>query len=82
MITRAREFNQITIYDHTDKEIKSMEDSKVRIDYIENKIVQYKEQDIKAGRKISKNYIDVNWFYAEMKKQPFCKICNERWRGV
>ena len=60
-ITRVRDLNNITYYEHSEFEVRRLEDSKL-IQYLKLKIDNYKKQDTEAKRTICKEkYIDDYW---------------------
>ena len=75
-ITRARDLAAITIFIHSDKEVRSLEASKLK-QYINHKIEGYKEQDTVAGRGVAKDYCDWEWFSNEFKKCTTCFHCQK-----
>ena len=59
-ITRARDLNNVTHFEHPDDEVKVLEDSRLK-QYFNLKINGYKKQDIEAKRALSKeDFIDIN----------------------
>ena len=75
-ITRATDLAAITIFIHSDKEVRSLEASKLK-QYINHKIEGYKEQDTVAGRGVAKDYCDWEWFSNEFKKCTSCFHCQK-----
>ena len=43
--------------------------------YIDNKIENYEEQDKVAGREITSDYANFNWFDNKFEKNPVCMHC-------
>ena len=75
-ITRVRELDNITYYEHSPDEIQRLQESQI-IQYLKLKIENYKKQDIDAKRNICvENYIDVNWLMNEIGKHDYCSLCN------
>jgi len=76
-LTRTDDLNKITIFESQVKELSALERSK-RKQYIEMKVLNYKKQDEKAGRKYDKNdYITADWikeiFYKQYQECVRCK---------
>ncbi len=66
-LTRATDFNNVTIFEHPKTEISSLYKSKVK-QYFDQKVESYKKQDKIAGRKWDKevdDYVDADWFNDE-----------------
>ena len=70
-ITRAKDFNRIKFfkYDDDDKSKEFVEQ------YFDNKVLNYKEQDSKANRDISENYVDRSFLMNLM--NTHCENCGE-----
>jgi len=75
-LTRCRSLDNITIFIHNEKTLRSLEESKFK-QYINHKIENYKEQDKTAGREILADYVDYNWFDASFAKNPCCMHCQD-----
>ena len=75
-LTRCRSLDNITIFIHDEKQIRSLEQSKFK-QYINNKIDNYKEQDKMAGRYITQDYVNYNWFENTFEKNPVCVHCQD-----
>jgi hypothetical protein len=75
-ITRARDLDKVNIFIHDEREVRSLEYSKFK-QYINSKIDGYKEQDRLANRKITKNYVDFEWFMNQYNKSPTCFHCQK-----
>jgi len=74
-ITRTRALDQVTIFIHSDEEVKKLEFCKVK-QYINNKIVGYIHQDKVAKRTIVKdNYVTFDWFIEKWKNGNTCQHC-------
>ncbi len=73
-ITRARELDKVSIFIHIDESVAKLEESKFK-QYIEHKILGYKEQDKMAGRPITKDYVDWDWYEKEFGKNQSCHHC-------
>ena len=73
-ITRARDLNRVKFYKY-DADENDM--SKIRVEtYFKNKIMNYEEQDKKAGRNVEDgDYVDVDFLMNLMNTQ--CENCNE-----
>ena len=72
-ITRAKDLNKIRFYKHEiTRDIKQSEIEK----YFNQKVKQYKSQDIEAGRSINEeDYVNVEWLMSQLKNR--CTDCNE-----
>ena len=73
-ITRCRELSKICVFIHCDKDVRALESSKFK-QYINHKIENYKEQDKVAGREITTDYVNFNWFETEFGKHNCCTHC-------
>jgi len=73
-ITRCRELSKICVFIHSDKDVRALESSKFK-QYINHKIENYKEQDKVAGREITTDYVNFNWFETEFGKHNCCTHC-------
>ena len=72
-ITRCRDLNRVKFYKY-DRDIKDLSKEMVEA-YFDNKVVNYKEQDEKAGRDITGNYVDRTFLMNMM--NTHCQNCNE-----
>ena len=77
-LTRATDFKNVTFFEHTDKEIKRLEESKLK-QYFSLKINGYKNQDLMVKRLYytypffdGEKYVDYDWF---TKQNKFCYHC-------
>ena len=70
-LTRTTKFEDITIFEHSEKEVNNLTDAKIR-QYFKLKIINYKKQDEKASRIITDDYIDVEWINNEFVKNKIC----------
>ena len=72
-ITRAKDLNKIKFYKHEiTRDIKQSEIER----YFNQKVKQYKSQDIEAGRPINEeDYVNVEWLMSQLKNR--CTDCNE-----
>ena len=72
-ITRAKDLNKIRFYKHEiTRDIKQPEIER----YFNQKVKQYKSQDIEAGRPINEeDYVNVEWLIGQLKNR--CTDCNE-----
>ena len=72
-ITRAKDLNKIRFYKHEiTRDIKEYEIER----YFNQKVKQYKSQDIEAGRSINEeDYVNVEWLKSQLKNR--CTDCNE-----
>ena len=72
-ITRAKDLNKIKFYKHEiTRDIKETEIQR----YFNQKVKQYKSQDIEAGRSINEeDYVNVEWLMSQLKNR--CTDCNE-----
>lgn len=50
-LTRATDFDNVTIFEHSSSELKSLNESRVK-QYLKEKIESYKEQERVEGRRI------------------------------
>ena len=74
-LTRVRNLSKATIYIHSPREIRRLEESKKK-QYINMKIEGYKEQDRLAGREIDHtHYVDYEWFIKEESTSNCCYHC-------
>ena len=81
-ITRVRDLNNITYFEHSDNEVQALEDSRLK-QYLKLKIDGYKKQDIEAKRCINKEmFIDINWFCDQVKTHDRCPMCNYKYYYV
>jgi ATP-dependent exoDNAse (exonuclease V) alpha subunit len=67
-ITRCRELNNISVFIHDEKQLRTLEKCKFK-QYINNKIDGYVDQDKLAGREITTDYVDYGWFENEFAKK-------------
>jgi hypothetical protein len=75
MITRAREFKNITIFLNNEKTVEIFTNSRIK-QYFRFKINNYIEQDKKANREIdTENYIDCDYILENYKNNNNCKYC-------
>ena len=72
-ITRAKDLNKIKFYKHEiTRDIKESEIQR----YFNQKVKQYKSQDIEAGRSINEeDYVNAEWLMGQLKNR--CTDCNE-----
>ena len=71
-ITRCTDINKVKFYKSSDYSAELSETTLQK--YLENKILNYKAQDIKAGRPIDENkYINARWLYERMNAR--CNMC-------
>ena len=72
-ITRAKDLNKIKFYKHEiTRDIIQHEIQR----YFNQKVKQYKSQDIEAGRSINEeDYVNVEWLMSQFKNR--CADCNE-----
>ena len=73
-LTRGTDFKNITIFEHNEEEIKRLSTSKI-IQYFNMKVMNYKKQDEKASRNITKDYINSDWIAEQYEKNKICSIC-------
>ena len=74
-ITRARELKNVIIFEHSEKEIQNLTESRKK-QYFTLKIENYKRQDLEAHRLIDKaNYVTLDWFYEQLKQETKCSLC-------
>ena len=72
-ITRARDLNKVKFFKYSN-DVYDEFNYKCMVSYYERKILNYKEQDRKAKRKIPKEgYVNVEWFLENIKNQ--CNYC-------
>ncbi len=75
-ITRVRDLDKITYFEHSQDEVQSLEDSKLK-QFLKLKIDGYKRQDMDAKRTINKeDFIDVTWFCKQVLSHDRCPLCN------
>ncbi|DAC81756.1 TPA_asm: S1H [Trichoplax MELD virus] len=74
-LTRGTNFKNVQIYEHSQKEVMSLNESWVKL-YFKNKIEGYRSQDRAAGRKNDKDYIDIDWIQLQLEKCTSCPLCN------
>ena len=75
-ITRVRELDNITIFEHSEKEVQQLTKSR-KDQYYKLKIENYKKQDIDAKRKIDdKEYISLEWMHEHISRETNCCLCN------
>ena len=78
-ITRVRDLNNVTYFEHPDNEVKALEDSRLK-QYFNLKINGYKKQDIEAKRALSKeDFIDINWLCDQVSTHDRCPLCNYKY---
>ena len=81
-ITRVRELDNITYFEHPDDEVKRLEDSRL-LQYLRLKTEFYKKQDMDAKRTINKDkHIDVEWFVDQINWHERCSMCNTNYYMV
>ena len=75
-LTRATDFNNVSIFIHGLAEVGRL--SKARLmRYYNNKITSYKSQDAKKGRSIDDaDYVDAEWIMAQYNKNKTCSYCS------
>ena len=77
-LTRATDFNNVTIFQHSKKEVTDLHISRVK-QYFQHKSDNYKRQDKTAGRlwNTSDEYVNADWFNDEYCKLPIksCSAC-------
>ena len=73
-ITRATDFNNVTIFEHSPEEVRSLKYCRIK-QYINLKINGYKEQDKKCYRGFQKDdYVDFGWV---VEQGRHCVKCNK-----
>jgi len=78
-LTRNRNLNDIYIYEHSEKEIKALTKSKIKL-YLKNKINGYINQDEIANRDIDEdNYVDVDFILDLFNKNKYCNNCRGKY---
>jgi hypothetical protein len=76
-ITRVRKLSDISIYVHSEKEVKSLTSSKIK-QYFEWKIQGYEDQDRRRYRSLD-SYITLNWISNKISETKlYCEECGER----
>ncbi len=74
-LTRTRTLNDVYIYEHTEEELKQMSNaSKAR--YLGEKCTGYKRQDDMKKRAIGDDYVDISWFFEQMRTHKRCGRCS------
>ena len=66
-ITRVRDLNNVIYFEHSENEVKRLEESKLK-QYLSFKIENYKKQDTEAKR-------DVEWLIDQINKNEYCSVC-------
>ena len=74
-MSRNRSLDDVSVYVHTDEELRKMKYGS-RANYFEDKIKGYKCQD-DAKKRTIENFIDVGWFFAQMKAHKKCERCGD-----
>ncbi|HRP37714.1 MAG TPA: hypothetical protein PLS50_07960, partial [Candidatus Dojkabacteria bacterium] len=85
-LTRATDFNNVTIFEHSVDDVVKLRQQKVK-QYFKKKVEDYKKQDKKSGRwkpdkegkfQEIEDYIDEDWFNDEYSKlkTKVCAACN------
>jgi hypothetical protein len=76
-LTRATDFNNVSIFIHGQAEVERLSKSRL-MRYFNNKIASYKSQDAKKGRSITDaDYITAEWimtFYSYNKTCSYCSV--------
>jgi hypothetical protein len=75
-LTRTDNFNKITIFEHSDKELESLSKSMIK-QYLDKKVENYQTQDKKANRSFKKkDYVTADWIVETcLKQKRECKKC-------
>ena len=75
-ITRVRDLDNITYFEHSELEVQRLCDAKLT-QYLKLKIDNYKRQDIEAKRNVSnEKYIDIYWLSNKIDKNEYCPLCH------
>ena len=75
-ITRVRDLDNITYFEHPEHEVQRLCESKLK-QYLKFKIDNYKKQDIEAKRNIcQEKYINVDWLFNKIEKNEYCPLCH------
>ena len=78
-ITRVRDLDNITYFEHSHEEVQRLSDAKL-MQYLKLKIEGYKKQDIEAKRTIDKEkYIDDDWLFKQIEKNKNCPLCHSNY---
>lgn len=76
-LTRARDLNNVYIYEHSEAEVGKLSDCKLE-QYFKFKIETYKIQDKKAKREYNINdYITLDWMVKTYHANRYCSTCQE-----
>ena len=76
-LTRVKRLDDVTIFKHSDQEIKSLNYCKVH-QYFKLKVLGYKQQDRIAKRTYDENeYVTHNELWDQFKEQKVCTYCKE-----
>jgi hypothetical protein len=78
-ITRSRKLDDVTIYIHSDEDIKALTSSKLRL-YFRTKVTGYKQQDAVVNRKYEDDdYINEDWIHSKVSEcKMSCMFCKQR----
>ena len=84
-LTRATDFSNITVFEHSEQEIVSLSKSLIRR-FLEEKVIRYKYQDKIAGRKFKPcDFISAEWIndaYNALGANEVCCLCNEPYETI
>ena len=76
-ITRVRDLENITYFEHSNDEVEALEESKLK-QYLKLKIDGYKRQDMDAKRQINKDKcIDLSWLCEQVRNNNNCSPCGQ-----
>jgi hypothetical protein len=75
-LTRATDFNNVTVFLHGKNEVNSLGESKIK-QYFNGKVESYKLQDKKGKRPFDdKDYVDVAWINQKFQECKKCSCCH------
>jgi hypothetical protein len=73
-LTRATNFNNVTVFIHSDEEVVKLGYSRL-LRYFKDKVDGYKHQDENKNRDITKGYITGDWILEQYKANDSCVHC-------
>ena len=78
-ITRVTKLEDVSIFIHSDNDIKALTQSRLKL-YLNEKVSSYKSQDKKAKREYDNDkYITVEWIHDEIDKLKHCPFCKKHY---
>ena len=76
-MTRVKKLEDITIFIHSENDIKFLTQSRLKL-YLNEKIASYKSQDRKANRGYElEEFITAEWINEEIEKTMYCTFCKK-----